>query len=322
MEAATQTLNFLDINEDTMETNQPVFNCDEDTQQILVEIESVSPPLKESDPNYKYHCEWIRCLSFCGNNLSCTVRELQEAARYGFVWECTDVGHENGYLKCVFCDLRINKWDVKELIALKHFELNPFCPLLRHGMVVNFTASLDDPYQNQLIPEIRMGGGHRDISDLLQSQPTTIPLIPTSQGELQYSVENFEKRLKTFHDNICWHGVADIDDLAMYGFHYTGYKDRAECEFCGLSITYWKNGMLAAVEHRFWSPSCQFLKKFMNYNEEDEIVPECFTSLGAEHSCYCQEVIDITGDSDDTEFEEDDEFDSDYVDCNTEVCFD
>jgi Inhibitor of Apoptosis domain len=265
MDATQEALNEIGQSAHAIELSNIdpfVMDCQLDNNLDIVNI--VNNYLQNPDevtPPFKYRFEWERCLTFCKKNLAYTVREVQQAARYGFIWESTAEGQENGYLRCVFCNLELKRWDVKIPIAMTHYESSPFCPLLRNGMAENITHTYEDPYPGQIIPEIRMDGELMVVDDLMNSHLQRRGLLPKPQGELQYSPENFDKRFKTFQDDVRWHSVANMEDLAMYGFQYTGYRDRAECAFCGLSITYWKRGMLAAIEHRFWSPSCQFLNK-------------------------------------------------------------
>ena len=69
----------------------------------------------------------------------------------------------------------------------------------------------------------------------------------------------YEDRLNTFD---MWPSQIQPSkfQLSSAGFFYTGRNDTVECFSCALRLHQWKKEDNPLTEHRFYSPSCLFLK--------------------------------------------------------------
>ncbi|XP_070537500.1 baculoviral IAP repeat-containing protein 7-like [Ptychodera flava] len=67
------------------------------------------------------------------------------------------------------------------------------------------------------------------------------------------------KRLLTF---IYWPRNAPVlpEDLAKAGFYYAGTEDKVQCFSCSGILKNWRRGDIPMNEHRYYFPSCKFVK--------------------------------------------------------------
>uniref|UniRef100_A0A2M4A2T7 Putative apoptosis 1 inhibitor n=1 Tax=Anopheles triannulatus TaxID=58253 RepID=A0A2M4A2T7_9DIPT len=101
----------------------------------------------------------------------------------------------------------------------------------------------------------------------MTAQVQSLPIDQTdnkhSNDELAYlSADYFhieQNRLQTFDQ---W-PVAFIrkEELARYGFYYTGNEDTVKCHFCRVEIGMWEEHDNVIDEHLRWSPYCPLLRK-------------------------------------------------------------
>ncbi|XP_035785707.1 death-associated inhibitor of apoptosis 1-like [Anopheles albimanus] len=101
----------------------------------------------------------------------------------------------------------------------------------------------------------------------MTAQVQSLPIDQTdnkhSNDELAYlSADYFhieQNRLQTFDQ---W-PVAFIrkEELARYGFYYTGNEDTVKCHFCRVEIGMWEEHDNVIEEHLRWSPYCPLLRK-------------------------------------------------------------
>ena len=65
-----------------------------------------------------------------------------------------------------------------------------------------------------------------------------------------------------------WPFCAEIHPthMARAGFFYTGVGDAVKCPWCGIVINNWKRINIPFVEHRHFSPQCQFVAEYYNGN--------------------------------------------------------
>uniref|UniRef100_A0A2M3Z1E4 Putative apoptosis 1 inhibitor n=1 Tax=Anopheles braziliensis TaxID=58242 RepID=A0A2M3Z1E4_9DIPT len=102
----------------------------------------------------------------------------------------------------------------------------------------------------------------------MTAQVQSLPIDQTdnkhSNDELAYlsAADYFhieQNRLQTFDQ---W-PVAFIrkEELARYGFYYTGNEDTVKCHFCRVEIGMWEEHDNVIEEHLRWSPYCPLLRK-------------------------------------------------------------
>jgi hypothetical protein len=80
-----------------------------------------STALSDMMANMKSELGWFTTFPY--DKLPYFQNEIQELARYGFVWK--DDGSELGYIECVYCKLTIKGWivDWVENMASKHADM-------------------------------------------------------------------------------------------------------------------------------------------------------------------------------------------------------
>uniref|UniRef100_A0A2M4BPE3 Putative apoptosis 1 inhibitor n=1 Tax=Anopheles marajoara TaxID=58244 RepID=A0A2M4BPE3_9DIPT len=101
----------------------------------------------------------------------------------------------------------------------------------------------------------------------MTAQVQSLPLDQTdnkhSNDELAYMSADYfhieQNRLQTFDQ---W-PVTFIrkEELARYGFYYTGNEDTVKCHFCRVEIGMWEEHDNVIEEHLRWSPYCPLLRK-------------------------------------------------------------
>jgi hypothetical protein len=281
--------------------------------------------------NVGYWSELARRKSFPRRSLGYTEETVNDLARYGFYWQYDRSAL--GRIVCIACHLEVLDFYPNDLAAKVHIQGNFICPFFdRKNNTKNILA---EPSTLVILRQREIIHHGKDIA-IAKAQPH--PFMEKSEVYPRFAakfssykllhsrLERVEERKKTFPK--FWPYLMPIDDLARYGFICKKDKDKVECEYCGLQIKYWQQGDLAAIQHKIWSPLCDFLLSSVTSDgemayfderleEEEEIkefgdrkiifveVDQCFDVVQKEESGYdtCgDKTIDLsTGDVTDVE---------------------
>jgi hypothetical protein len=52
----------------------------------------------------------------------------------------------------------------------------------------------------------------------------------------------------------------DKNRMVFAGLYFTNRSDVFRCAFCGVHVGCWEEGDDAFIEHRRWSPSCEYIR--------------------------------------------------------------
>ena len=190
-----------------------------------------------------------------------TKETVIDLVMYGFIW-CHD-GSARGYVRCVFCDFKIEDFNEAKLAAAEHMKGNPDCPLLK--MLANKNVPGDMlikpgplPQRHVFIPP--------DVFSIVKNvkhpliETSSINLSPLGKIEPEHQREKeFQRSLSLSLPNPGF--ITHTNDFIRYGFHWVGGDcDLMMCKSCGLYVKNWQRGDLAAVVHNVFSPMCPFMK--------------------------------------------------------------
>jgi hypothetical protein len=90
-----------------------------------------------------------------------------------------------------------------------------------------------------------------------QSQPP-LPPRPSDKNMQHLNMKNEADRLKTFEK---WTvPFMDKNHMVFAGFYFTNRSDVVRCAFCGVQVGCWEEGDDDFIEHRRWSPSCEYIR--------------------------------------------------------------
>ncbi|XP_058067035.1 death-associated inhibitor of apoptosis 1 [Anopheles bellator] len=99
--------------------------------------------------------------------------------------------------------------------------------------------------------------------DTVDNKQSTDELACVTSNEYLYRETD---RLRTFTNR--WPvPFVQAEELARYGFYYTGSEDTVKCFFCRVEIGMWEEHDNVIEEHLRWSPYCPLLKKRHTNNE-------------------------------------------------------
>jgi len=225
--------------------------------------------------------------SFPRMSLGYTEETVNDLARYGFFWQYDRSAL--GLVVCIACHLEVLDFGPNDLAAKVHIQGNPLCPFFdRKNNTKNLLAK---PPTMVMLRQREITHHETDIA-VAKFQPH--PFMEESEVYslfaenlpsyklLHSRLERVVERKRTFPAQ--WSYLMSVDDLARYGFKCCNEEDRVECEYCGLQIKNWQHGDLAAIQHKIWSPLCDFLNSsvtsdgemayFADRPEEEEEIKE------------------------------------------------
>ena len=209
--------------------------------------------------------------SFPRHSVQYRMETIVDLATYGFIWGYD--GSYLGYVKCVFCDFKIEDFNEAKRAAVEHMKGSPNCPLLKMQPCKNVIASMT---RNQGVKLQRRVFIPPDVVSIVPHlkhpiiKSTIINISPMGNIKTEDIYDGY--RLKTFITG-CPDLVVYPNDLVRYGFHWLGGDDDVmKCTSCGLYVKNWQHGDLAAVIHSIFSPLCPFMKSLYEIeNVYDEI---------------------------------------------------
>ena len=105
---------------------------------------------------------------------------------------------------------------------------------------------------------------HTPMSNLhAASVPHCTPQSRLERGNVELEpCTNFSRerhRLVSFLST-SWTSPVDPNDLAKWGFHWTGSADTGRCNFCRLEVRGWEPQDQGESEHRRWNRNCPFIQ--------------------------------------------------------------
>ncbi|XP_062510627.1 E3 ubiquitin-protein ligase XIAP-like [Corticium candelabrum] len=134
---------------------------------------------------------------------------------------------------CFSCKVVIGLWKADDNIRERHRRVSPSCPFIKFK-----------------IEKERNQSSHA-----------------SSSSAMDQHMEEEKNRLSTFSHGWPRHCPVRADDLAAWGFFYTGHEDAVQCFSCKLTLKNWEQGDTAEGEHRRHNPYCQFLSRKQDHRK-------------------------------------------------------
>lgn len=172
-------------------------------------------------------------------------------------------------VKCHFCGLEINNWEMGDNEIFYHKRWSPNCPLLKQQNTSNIPMSSN-----------RLSNEHNDIHENDQRPLNTTPITsPSSVSEIVSMMQetNISKRpqilqrpkfpemaiesarLRTFKE---WPKSMKQrpKELCDAGFFYTYKSDCVICFSCGGTLRDWDEDDIAWEQHALWFDTCNYVQ--------------------------------------------------------------
>lgn len=189
-------------------------------------------------------------------------------------------------VKCYFCGLEVNNWEMGDNEIFEHKRWSPNCPLLSQrntsNVPIDSTLTL-----NRFLPLVEYNGINGNIQRQLQNNTPMIPLantnrvIPVTHNSNTERIQVLERpkfpdyaiessRLRTFDE---WPRAMKQRprELIDAGFFYTHKSDRVICFSCGGILRDWCENDIPWEQHALWYDTCSYLQLTKGQEYIDEI---------------------------------------------------
>ncbi|KAK3099027.1 hypothetical protein FSP39_025415 [Pinctada imbricata] len=158
--------------------------------------------------------------SFQNSSSAILKRKAEDLAKAGFIY----CGVKD-YVQCVYCNLRLRKWDAKDKPLAEHKIWKPSCPYI--------------------------------LSKTKQIQRSMVRVCSDQTNGADYTDSSVRQRTFT-RANIC----VSVQTMAEAGFYlYKDGTDHVRCFSCGIQLVNWKTGEDPWMEHARASAECQHVKR-------------------------------------------------------------
>jgi hypothetical protein len=153
----------------------------------------------------------------------------------------------NGIIKCFFCNVIIEDWDLNANPIEDHAGISPECQFLRELVSVEYIESVIEKLKNR-----RMRSNNCSINILFISNKAYTP-----------EFAQYEARLKTFQD-WCGSFFHTRERMAEAGYFYNCTNDIVKCFFCNVILDKWDYIHSPINDHVHFSPDCPFIRQLVS----------------------------------------------------------
>lgn len=166
-------------------------------------------------------------------------------------------------VKCYFCNINVNSWEMGDNEINEHSRWSPNCPLLNGQNTSNIPK---EPISelNELILQHKEQRLDIRFKSYVETPFTTLSInenlsVKSLKNSSFPKFETVEARLKTFHN---WPEITGQtpQELAEAGFFFTQKEDRVICFSCGGGLCEWNADDNPWEQHALHYGKCNHIK--------------------------------------------------------------
>lgn len=172
-------------------------------------------------------------------------------------------------VKCYFCKVKINNWEMGDYEIIEHDRWSFGCPLLMQTSATNIPLEQTSELDELLSTVSKKLSIDRRVEAYPETPFSGTPRMKTEKKKPDFpEFENNNFRLKSFEK---WteESKPTPQQMSEAGFFFTGKEDRVICFNCGGGLKDWEKEDDPWEQHALWYYDCSHLRtiKSLRYIE-------------------------------------------------------